>query len=131
MDNVAGLSPLVLAYIGDAVYELMIRTHLLRRGPARPVQLHQSAVALVRATTQARLVPALEAYLTDAEKDILRRGRNARPGHIPRNVLPGEYHSSTALETLFGYLYLKGDWHRLEELTGIIFHLAESREGEE
>ncbi|GEA14422.1 MAG: mini-ribonuclease [Moorella sp. (in: firmicutes)] len=125
MDPVAGLSPLVLAYVGDAVYELLVRTHLVRRGPARLEQLHREAVRFVRAASQARLVPALEAHLTAVEKDILRRGRNARPGHLPRSAVPEEYHFSTALESLFGYLYLKGEWQRLDELTRLIFELAE------
>lgn len=121
MDPVASLSPLVLAYVGDAVYELLVRTHLVRRGPARPEQLHREAVGFVQAAGQARLLPLLEKYLTDTEKDILRRGRNARPGHLPRSAVPEEYHSSTALESLFGYLYLQGNWDRLEELTRLIF----------
>jgi ribonuclease-3 family protein len=121
VDPVAGLSPLVLAYIGDAVYELMIRTHLVRQGPARPEQLHRQAVRYVRAAGQARVATLLEGHLTAVEKDILRRGRNARPGHLPRSAVPEEYHASTALEGLFGFLYLKGDWERLEELTQLLF----------
>lgn len=125
MDPVAALSPLVLAYVGDAVYELLVRTYLVRRGPARPEQLHREAVRYVRAAGQARLVPVLENHLTPAERDILRRGRNARPGHLPRSAVPEEYHSSTALESLFGYLYLKGEWQRLDELIRLIFDSAD------
>ncbi|MDN5325365.1 MAG: mini-ribonuclease [Moorella sp. (in: firmicutes)] len=124
MDPLANLSPLALAYVGDAVYELLVRAHLVGRGPAKPEQLHREALKYVRATAQARLVPALEEYLTSAEKDILRRGRNARPGHLPRTAAPAEYHSSTALECLLGYLYLKGDLTRVEELAQLIFKLA-------
>ncbi len=127
MDPVASLSPLVLAYVGDAVYELLIRTYLVRQGPARPEQLHREAVRYVRATGQACIVPLLEGYLTAIEKDILRRGRNARPGHLPRSAVPEEYHASTALESLFGYLYLKGNWERLEELTRLLFEIGEIR----
>ncbi|MDN5345224.1 MAG: mini-ribonuclease [Clostridia bacterium] len=125
MDPVANLSPVVLAYVGDAVYELLVRAYLVRRGAARPEQLHREAVRYVRATGQARLVPFLEEHLTAAEKEVLRRGRNARPGHQPRSAAPEEYHSSTALESLFGYLYLQGEWGRLEELTRLIFAQAE------
>lgn len=120
----ADLSPLVLAYVGDAVYELLVRTYLVRQGPAKPEQLHREAMKYVRATAQARLVPALEEYLTPAERDILRRGRNARPGHLPRTAAPAEYHSSTALESLLGYLYLQGKGTRLEEIARLLFNMA-------
>ncbi|MGI9860679.1 ribonuclease III domain-containing protein [Moorella naiadis] len=124
MDPTADLSPLVLAYIGDAVYELLVRTYLVRQGPARPEQLHREAMKYVRATAQARLVPVLEEYLTPAERDILRRGRNARPGHLPRTTAPAEYHFSTALESLLGYLYLQGNNARLAEIGSLLFTLA-------
>jgi len=125
VDPAVDLSPLALAYVGDAVYELLVRTHLVRQGPARPEQLHREALQYVRATAQARLLPALEEHLTPVERDILRRGRNARPGHLPRTAAPAEYHSSTALESLLGYLYLKGEGARLEEITRLIFTLSE------
>ncbi|BCV23168.1 Mini-ribonuclease 3 [Moorella sp. Hama-1] len=128
MDPAADLSPLVLAYVGDAVYELLVRTYLVRRGPARPEQLHREAMKYVRATAQARLVPALEEYLTPAERDVLRRGRNARPGHLPRTAAPAEYHSSTALESLLGYLYLQGNETRLAEIASLLFTLAGKEE---
>lgn len=124
LDKVDSLSPLVLAYVGDAVYELLVRARLIRQGPARVEQLHREALGYVRATSQARLVPQLEVYLTPSEKDVLRRGRNARPGHLPRSAAPAEYHLSTGLESLFGYLYLKGQWTRLEELLELIFELG-------
>jgi len=123
LNQVDSFPPLVLAYVGDAVYELLVRTRLVRQGPARVEQLHQEALNYVRATSQARLVPALEAYLTPGEKEVLRRGRNARPGHLPRSAAPAEYHLSTGLESLFGYLYLKGEWTRLDELIKLIFNL--------
>lgn len=120
-DQVDSLSPLALAYVGDAVYELLVRSRLLNQGLVRVERLHREALRYVQATSQARLVPQLEAHLTDAEKDILRRGRNARPGHLPRSAAPAEYHLSTGLESLFGYLYLKGCWSRLDELMDLIF----------
>ncbi|MDK2821560.1 MAG: mini-ribonuclease [Clostridia bacterium] len=125
MDTVSRLSPLVLAYVGDAVYELMVRTRLVKQGPAKLQQLNRRAQGFVSATEQARILASLEEYLTQAEKDILRRGRNARPGHLPRNTAPADYHSSTALESLLGYLYLKEDWRRLDEIADLIFKLAE------
>ncbi|NLW07774.1 MAG: ribonuclease III [Clostridia bacterium] len=127
-EQVDSLSPLVLAYVGDAVYELLVRTRLLYQGLSRVERLHRKALTYVQATSQARLVPQLESYLTVEEKDILRRGRNARPGHLPRSAAPSEYHLSTGLESLFGYLYLKGRWARLEELMDLIFSLQSGPE---
>jgi len=125
LDHADNLSPLVLAYVGDAVYELLIRTRLVSRGLARVEQMHQEALKYVRATRQAKLVPKLEPHLTEKEREILRRGRNATPGHLPRTTTPAEYHLSTALECLFGYLYLKCEWQRLEELIGLIFYYTD------
>lgn len=123
MENIENLSPLVLAYVGDAVFELMVRTHLARQGPAKVESLHREALHYVSAAGQAKLVVNLEGYLTPKEKDILRRGRNVRPGHMPRNVDRAEYHLSTSLESLFGYLHLKGEWTRLNELTRLVFRI--------
>lgn len=122
-NQIDNISPLVLAYVGDAVYELLVRTRLLCQGPARVERLHREALSYVQATCQARMVPQLEPHLTTEEKEILRRGRNARPGHLPRSAAPAEYHLSTGLESLFGYLYLLGRQSRLDELMDLIFAL--------
>ena len=110
------LSPLVLAYVGDAVYELYVRCQLVERGPTRVHQLHQEAVRLVRATSQARFLSRIEAELTEEETGIMKRGRNAHSGPPPRGTETVEYRLSTGLESLIGFLYLRGDLRRIEEI---------------
>ncbi|MGI9952477.1 ribonuclease III domain-containing protein [Moorellaceae bacterium AZ2] len=124
-EQVEELSPLVLAYVGDAVYELLVRSYLVQGGKTRVDALHREAVEFVAAVNQARLVPRVEERLTPEEKEVLRRGRNARPGHLPRHATPLEYRYSTALETLFGYLYLKGNWSRLQQVFAAVCELVE------
>lgn len=112
------LSPLVLAYVGDAVYELYIRTRLLPQ-ISKVHDLHQAAVKYVQATAQAEQLQAWESDLTDQEKDIVRRGRNAKGG-VPRHTDMVEYRYSTGFEALVGYLYLSGKSQRLGELLATI-----------
>jgi ribonuclease III family protein len=107
------LSPASLAYIGDAVFELYIRTRYLLP-PKRIADYHNQVVAQVRAETQAAYLLVIESDLTQAEKEILRRGRNAVKGH-PRRLAPNIYQQASSLETLIGYLYLK-DPQRLNQL---------------
>ncbi|MDJ0842801.1 MAG: Mini-ribonuclease 3 [Crocosphaera sp.] len=112
-DNISQLSPTFLAYIGDAVYELYVRTCYLF--PPRKVKdYHNQVVAQVRAETQAEALQRLTPYLTAVEQDIVRRGRNAAKG-CPRRLPRDIYQQATSLETLIGYLYLQ-DTHRLNEL---------------
>jgi ribonuclease-3 family protein len=107
------LSPASLAYIGDAVFELYIRTRYLLP-PKRIADYHNQVVARVRAETQAAYLLALESDLTQTEKEILKRGRNAVKNH-PRRLSPDIYQQASSLETLIGYLYLK-DPQRLHQL---------------
>ncbi|MDD4169423.1 MAG: ribonuclease III domain-containing protein [Desulfotomaculaceae bacterium] len=107
---------LVLAYIGDAVYELVIRSYLVGTGAVKVKRLHNEAVRLVNAKTQARVLRALDGRLTDEEAAVMRRGRNSRSPHTPRSAGVIEYRQSTALECLIGYLYLKGDTARINEI---------------
>ena len=109
------LSPASLAYLGDAVYELYIRTWYLLP-PKRLCDYHDQVVAHVRAESQARILRSLEPHLSDPELDILRRGRNASTG-TPRRLDPKIYQQATSLETLIGYLYLS-DPQRLTQLLG-------------
>lgn len=102
--EVQRLSPAALAYVGDAVYELYVRT-LCLMPPKRIQSYHEQVVAHVRAETQADFVQSLESLLTPSEIDILRRGRNAA-ARGPRRVDPEIYQQATGLETLLGYLYL-------------------------
>lgn len=110
------LNPLVLAFIGDAVFDLHIRLALVAGGHPQARGLHEAAVAYVRAGAQAGALRRLEGELTDTEQGIVRRARNARPGHMPRNADPAEYHQATAFEALVGYLFLTGQTDRLKEL---------------
>jgi ribonuclease III family protein len=113
--TVQTLSPAALAYLGDAVYELYIRTQYLLP-PSRIRDYHQQVVACVRAETQAAFAIALLPYLSDAEKQILKQGRNAATGQ-PKRLSPGVYQQATGLEALLGHLYLT-DIQRLQEILG-------------
>lgn len=116
--KVRELPPLVLAYVGDAVYELYIRTKLAAH-PGKMHQLHKMAVKYVQASRQAEIVHLWEPELTEAEKDVVRRGRNAKGGISNRGDVV-EYRHSTGFEALIGYLYLTEQKERLEELLGTI-----------
>lgn len=113
--TVQTLSPAALAYLGDAVYELYIRTQYLLP-PSRIRDYHQQVVDCVRAETQATFAIMLLPYLSDAEKQILKQGRNAASGQ-PKRLSPEIYQQATALETLIGHLYLT-DIYRLQEILG-------------
>lgn len=106
--------PLALAFMGDAVYEAYVREWLLHQGSRRPATLHRAATGYVRARGQAEALRALLPDLTEAEAEVARRGRNAKPRHAPRGADPGEYALATAFEALVGYLYLRGDYERLQ-----------------
>ena len=107
------LNPLQLAYIGDTVWDLLIRTRLLYRG-RNLRHMHQEAVAHVNAAAQASTLRRIEGLVTEAEGDILRRGRNAHARHpVPKNQDPADYSATTALEALIGYLYVTGQEERL------------------
>lgn len=110
------LNPLQLAYLGDTVWELMIRSRLLYLG--RNVHhMHRDAVAGVNAGAQATALSRLNGLLTDEEADIVRRGRNAHARHpAPRHQNPADYQAATGLEALFGFLYVTGQEDRLRTL---------------
>lgn len=112
--------PLILAYLGDAVYELYVRSRLVDLVPGNSSELHRRAVDYVRAPAQAGALESLLPHLTSEEKDIVRRGRNAKPGHIPRGAEPAEYHRSTGLEALVGHLFLTGQFDRLHEILDLV-----------
>lgn len=126
LTNWCGLSPEclpvpVLAYVGDAVFELAVRCALVGAGYSRVGELHKEAVKRVSAAAQARALRRLLDRLTSEEEDVVRRGRNARPVHAPpRGTGQADYRYSTALECLVGYLYLKGDRARLDEILGAV-----------
>jgi ribonuclease-3 family protein len=110
------LHPLVLAYAGDAVYELFVRQYLISRSNHRPNHLHRAAVRFVSAEAQAAALRAIAPLLTEEEAEVVKRGRNAKSGAAPRHADVQEYRHSTALECLVGYLYFTGQTGRLNEL---------------
>lgn len=116
MSSPDDLPALVLAYVGDAVFELAVRIHLVDTGLVKVNRLHTVAVKYVNAGAQARALKKLEGMLSEREEAVVRRGRNAKPPHTPRGPGVLEYRYSTAFEALIGYLYLKGDTARLQEI---------------
>ena len=109
-------SPLALAFVGDCVYELFVRERLACAGNCPAGKLHSRSVESVRCSAQAAAAERILPLLTEEEAAVLRRGRNANPGHKPRHAETADYRMATALEALFGYLYLKGEIPRLREL---------------
>lgn len=113
--DVLNLSPLVLAYVGDAVYELFIRTMIVKKD-RKVKNLHKAAVKFVKASSQAEILENLKKYLTSKEKDVVRNARNAKVNSVPKNVDVADYHYSTGFEALIGFLYLTGQNTRLNEI---------------
>lgn len=110
------ISPLTWAYVGDCVFELYIRTNLVNITNLKPHDLHIKAIGFVKAKSQAKMLENITEFLTDEEKDIVRRGRNAENHHLPKNANIQEYMYSTAFEALIGYLYLSKKTKRVEEI---------------
>ena len=110
------LSPLTLAYIGDTVYDLIVRTVLIHEQERTPHALHKLATKQVCAAGQAAAYVRIAPLLTEEEAATFRRGRNAHSGTQPKNASSADYHTATGLEALVGYLYLKGEDARLLEL---------------
>ena len=115
------MSPLVLAYIGDTVYDLYVRTQLLLTRDATAHGLHVMATKRVCAKAQAEAVQRILPTLTEEEQYIFRRGRNSHMGTVPKHAQMSDYRAATGLEALLGYLYLKGEDDRLNELMGQMF----------
>lgn len=106
-------SPLALAYIGDAVFDLVIRSAVVGRGNRKAGKLHQRTSHIVKAQTQAKMIEALLPCLTDEESDIYRRGRNANSPTMAKNATMSDYRKATGLEALMGYLYLADQFDRI------------------
>ncbi len=107
---------LTLAYLGDCIYELIIRSMLVEQGIMHVSDLNKAAVAHVRAGAQAKLMQSIEGKLTEDETAVYHRGRNAKSASIPKNASVAEYRTATGFEALMGYLYLKGETGRILEL---------------
>ena len=110
------LSPLVWAYIGDSVYELYIRTHLVNNSNAKPHKLHLETIKFVKAEAQANILDKIWEKLTEEEQEIFKRGRNTENHHLPKNGNVADYSKATGFEALIGYLYLTKQDERLEEI---------------
>ena len=115
-DEIRAISSIGLAHLGDAVFELLVRTYLCAHGKATGKGLHRATIELVCAPAQARAAEKILPLLTEEEQEVFRRGRNANVRAIPRNASRAEYQQATALESLFGWLYLRGEKLRIEEL---------------
>lgn len=116
------LSPLTWAYVGDSVFELYIRTYLINKTNLKPHKLHIEAINYVKAKAQAEFLQKIEEILIDEEKEIVRRGRNTKNHHLPKNSNVQEYMHATAFEALIGYLYLTKKYDRLEEILKLVIN---------
>ena len=123
-DAIDRISALGLAHLGDGVYELMVRSWLCLHGKATNAGLHRAAVQYVSASAQAKLAHVILPRLTEEEQAVYRRGRNSHTAAIPKGASVGEYHAATALESLFGWLYLQGRTDRLSELFDLMMEEA-------
>ena len=118
--ELGAMSSLAMAHMGDAVYELLVRTMLCRTGKLTAGQLHRETVRFVAAPAQAEAAKKLLLRLTPEESGVFRRARNAHGHTSPKGASPGEYHAASALEALFGWLYLREEYERIQELFAII-----------
>ena len=114
--DVNQISPLVWAYIGDSVYEQYIRNYLVTNTKYKPHKLHVEATKFVKAAAQAKVLQRLENNLTEEEKEIVRRARNTKNHHLPKNSNVQEYMYATAFDGLIGYLHLSKNTNRLNEI---------------
>ena len=124
------LSPVTLAFLGDAVYELLVRTEIVKKGSMPAGKLHTAAIKFVSAKGQAKAMSLLESLLSEEEHAIFLRGRNANHVKPPKNADPNEYRIATGMEALFGYLFLYEKNERILELFGLILGMeAEEQNG--
>lgn len=127
--DVRAYSPLALAYIGDAIYDLVIRTVVVERANRPSNELHRIVVRYVSAGAQAGIVQALMDRLTEEEQAVYRRGRNSKPHTMAKNASAEDYLKATGFEAVLGYLYLKGDMPRVLALVKDGIELAGLRDG--
>ena len=119
-DQLRGLSSIALAHMGDAVYELLVRGWLCQHGKATGRGLHQATIRLVRAEYQAACAEKILPRLTEEELAVVRRGRNAQVHTVPHHASRAQYGTATALEALFGWLYLSGRRQRVSKLFDVM-----------
>ena len=116
---------LIYAYMGDAIFELVVRTVLVERKNMQPEKLHKAATKIVKAETQALMIELLKEELNEQELSVYRRGRNAKAVTRAKNATMSEYRRATGFEALMGYLYLKGDMERMIRLISLGLEKAE------
>ena len=126
--NPMDYSPLALAYIGDSVYDLYVRGRVLLKGNRHVTQMHKDSVSFVKAHSQAQSAHAIEAVLTEEELRVLKWGRNAKSNTTPKNADVADYRLATGFETLIGYLYLKKEKERLQQLMNIAYEAVSTTE---
>lgn len=119
-DQIRAISSIGLAHLGDAVYELLVRAWLCAHGRATGKGLHRAAVELVRASAQAARAEKILPMLSEEELAVYKRGRNAHVHTIPHNASRSDYLKATALESLLGWLYLRGEKERINELFAVM-----------
>ncbi|KMJ56216.1 Mini-ribonuclease 3 [Alkalihalophilus lindianensis] len=127
------LNALALAYMGDSVLDMYVRYYLIAQGKVRPHRLHVEATRYVSAKAQAKVVYVLldEGYFSEEEEAVLKRGRNAKSGSIPKNTDANTYRYSTGFEAVLGYLYLHNRKERLDQLMEKVFSILDDKNGKE
>lgn len=119
-------SPLTLAYIGDSIYDLIIKTKVISAGNKQVKKLHQTTSSMVQASAQSEMMRVLQELLTEEERAVYKRGRNAKSVSPAKNQSLTDYRRATGFEALMGWLYLKKDWKRMIDLIKIgLAHLEE------
>lgn len=117
--DIHNYSPLTLAYIGDSIYALIIKSIIVNRGNKQVNKLHKDTADLVQASTQSKMMRTMQEYLTEEEHTVYKRGRNSKSVTPAKNQSITDYRRATGFEALLGYLYLKKDWKRLLDLVKI------------
>ena len=117
--DIRTFSPLALAYIGDSVFDIIVRTKVIAKGNVPVSKMHKACSDVVRASAQAQLLDAIAEDLTPEEEEVVRRGRNAKSKTTAKNASVIDYRNATALEALLGYLYMTGEIQRMQELVKI------------
>ena len=127
--DIAGYSPLTLAYIGDSVYDLIIKTMVVSEGNKQVKKLHQETSSMVQASAQSEMMRVIQEHLTEEEHAVYKRGRNAKTVSPAKNQTLTDYRRATGFEALMGWLYLKNEWPRMLELIKIgLEHLNKKEE---
>ena len=117
--DINSYSPLALAYIGDSIYDLIIKTMVINEGNAQVQKLHKKTSSLVQASAQSQMMRAMQEHLTEEEHGVYKRGRNAKSVSPAKNQSITDYRRATGFEALMGHLYLKKEWKRMLELVKI------------